>query len=107
MSQYSLRNLQWVLLHQVLQKFREKSKCTWRQLSFNTVIHNINKDKIVYVCPSLLSIAIISTMTKSSLGEKMVYFSAHFLITAHHQGTTGKELKAGTGRQKPWRNAAQ
>lgn len=56
-------------------------------------------------CPTLLSIAGMHTITKSSMGTKGLLW-----LIGYHQGKPGQELKAGTWRQKlkqrPWKNAA-
>lgn len=46
-------------------------------------------------CPTLLSIAVIHSITKSSMGTKGLLW-----LIGYHQGKPGQELKAGTGRQK-------
>ena len=43
---------------------------------------------------SLLSVAVVNTMTKSNLGKKRAYSSLH--VTLCHQGKQDRNLEAGT-----------
>lgn len=45
--------------------------------------------------PCLSSVVAVNTVTRSDLGEQMVYFILK--VTVHHRGKSGKEVKAGRG----------